>query len=191
VAGAHGAPGRARLAGDVSGQPRGDVEAAGRRDDLPGHGLPRALQLDVGTATPGLFAEPAEVTLPWVEKGKPNSKPVTAGLLFTTPAGAAIRRTTFNDTWRASLMTAGIEQRPDNGCHVLRHTAASAWLAAGVDIRTVAEFLGHNDPGFTLRTYTHFIPDAADRARKAMDAFFSATSPEGSSALVVPSGRST
>jgi integrase len=40
-----------------------------------------------------------------------------------------------------------------------------------VDIRTVAEYLGHSDPGFTLRTYTHLMPDAADRARKAMDAF--------------------
>jgi site-specific recombinase XerD len=37
----------------------------------------------------------------------------------------------------------------DNAMHVLRHTAASAWLAAGVDVRTVAEFLGHADPGFT------------------------------------------
>jgi integrase len=56
--------------------------------------------------------------------------------------------------------------------HVLRHTAASAWLAEGVDINTVAEYLGHEDPGFTLRTYTHLMPSAADRARKAMDAFF-------------------
>jgi integrase len=56
--------------------------------------------------------------------------------------------------------------------HVLRHTAASAWLAEGVDINTVAEYLGHEDPGFTLRTYTHLMPSAADRTRKAMDAFF-------------------
>ncbi|OPG11525.1 tyrosine-type recombinase/integrase [Microbispora sp. GKU 823] len=52
------------------------------------------------------------------------------------------------------------------------HTAASAWLSAGVDIRTVAEYLGHADPSFTLRTYTHLMPNAADRARKAMDTFF-------------------
>jgi hypothetical protein len=60
-------------------------------------------------------------------------------------------------------------------------------LGAGVDIRTVAEFLGHNDPGFTLRTYTHLLPDAADRARKAMDAFFAPSLAEASSALTVPS----
>ena len=36
--------------------------------------------------------------------------------------------------------------------HVLGHTAASAWLANGVDVRTVAEYLGQADPGFTLRS---------------------------------------
>ena len=28
-------------------------------------------------------------------------------------------------------------------------------LQNGVDIRTVSSMLGHADPGFTLRTYTH------------------------------------
>jgi len=28
-------------------------------------------------------------------------------------------------------------------------------LQSGVDIRTVSGMLGHADPGFTLRTYTH------------------------------------
>jgi integrase len=70
--------------------------------------------------------------------------------------------------------------------HVLRHTAASAWLAQGVDIRTVAEYLGHDDPGFTLRVYSHLMPDAADRARRAMNAFFEGTA-DVPSALDVPS----
>lgn len=52
-----------------------------------------------------------------------------------------------------------------------------------MDIRTVAEYLGHSDPGFTLRTYTRLMPDAADRARKAMNLFFA----NGPSAPVVPS----
>jgi integrase len=76
---------------------------------------------------------------------------------------------------------------PKNGCHVMRHTAASAWLAAGVDIRTVAEYLGHADPGFTLRTYSHLMPDAADRARRAMSVFFQGTDVDPS-APDVPSG---
>jgi|SRR5215207_830863 len=87
---------------------------------------------------------------------------------------------------RPTRTVAGIAASRDNGMHVLRHTAASAWLAAGVDIRTAAEYPGHTDPGSTLRTYTHLMPDAADRARKAMDVFFE----EGAaSALDVPSGE--
>lgn len=125
---------------------------------------------------------PVEVTLPWKE---PGGEPVTAALLFTTANGRAVRRNSFNRTWGTALKAARIPGTRENGCHVLRHTAASAWLGAGVDIRTVAEFLGHNDPGFTLRTYTHFMPDSADRARKAMEAFF-APGPDVSSALIVP-----
>ncbi|GII28876.1 hypothetical protein Pmi06nite_23180 [Planotetraspora mira] len=127
---------------------------------------------------------PVEVTLPW---RVPNGEPIAAALLFTTSNGRALRRPSFNRTWQTALKNAGIHGGRENGCHALRHTAASAWLGAGVDIRTVAEFLGHNDPGFTLRTYTHLLPDAADRARKAMDAFFAPGLVEGSSALTVPS----
>jgi integrase len=39
--------------------------------------------------------------------------------------------------------------------HDLRHTFATMALQSGVDIRTVSGMLGHSDPGFTLRTYTH------------------------------------
>lgn len=42
--------------------------------------------------------------------------------------------------------------------HTLRHTFASRQiLEGGVDARTLAEWLGHSDPGFTLRTYVHFF----------------------------------
>jgi integrase len=54
--------------------------------------------------------------------------------------------------------------------HALRHYAASSWLAGGVNIRAVAEYLGHSDPGFTLRVYAHLMPSAADAVRSAMDA---------------------
>ncbi|WP_185949203.1 tyrosine-type recombinase/integrase [Microbispora sp. KK1-11] len=142
---------------------------------------------------------PVAVTLPWVEKGKPRGDLVTAELLFPGPNGGALHRNTFNHKWRVGLERAGIVPPPakgerrkshrEHGCRVLRHTAAPAWLGAGADIRTVAEYLGHSDPGFTLRTYTHLMPNAAERARKAMDAFFTQEQ-TGPSALVVPSGRS-
>lgn len=39
--------------------------------------------------------------------------------------------------------------------HSLRHYAATELLAEGVDVRNVAEILGHADPAFTLRKYVH------------------------------------
>lgn len=55
--------------------------------------------------------------------------------------------------------------------HVLWHTAASAWLSAGISVRAVAEFLG--DAEATVQaTYGHMMPDDRERAGKAMEQFF-------------------
>jgi integrase len=43
-----------------------------------------------------------------------------------------------------------------------------------VSIKDVAEYLGHSDAGFTLRTYTHLMPSSADRMRRAKDAALAA-----------------
>ncbi len=72
---------------------------------------------------------PVKVTLPW---GAPDGKPVTRELMFTTSEGQALNRNAFNRVWRA----AGVDPERGrlNGCHVLRHTAASAWLSAGLSL---------------------------------------------------------
>jgi integrase len=54
--------------------------------------------------------------------------------------------------------------------HQLRHHYASILLAGGVDIRKLPEYLGHHDPGFTLRVYAHLMPDDEDRARRLIGA---------------------
>lgn len=53
--------------------------------------------------------------------------------------------------------------------HALRHYYAPALLEAGVSIRAVSEYLGHADPGFTLRICAHLMPSSDERARQAMD----------------------
>ncbi|WSG72318.1 tyrosine-type recombinase/integrase [Nonomuraea glycinis] len=50
-----------------------------------------------------------------------------------------------------------------------RHYYASVMLAGGVSVRELAKYLGHADPGFTLRVYAHMMPGSHDRARKAID----------------------
>jgi integrase len=63
-------------------------------------------------------------------------------------------------------------------------------LTGGVDIRALAEYLGHTDPGFTLRTYTHLMPSSTDTMRKAVDLALNGQKVDGltrtSSALDVP-----
>ncbi|MFF0147747.1 hypothetical protein [Amycolatopsis sulphurea] len=45
-----------------------------------------------------------------------------------------------------------------------------------VSIKELAEYLGHADAGFTLRTYTHLVPSSPERARQAVDAVFARSS---------------
>ncbi|WP_440068990.1 tyrosine-type recombinase/integrase [Streptosporangium sp. OZ121] len=64
---------------------------------------------------------------------------------------------------------AGIPTTRENGFHMLRHHFASVLLERGVSIKAVADFLGHADPGFTLRTYTHLMPSSEDRMRQVIE----------------------
>lgn len=113
---------------------------------------------------------PVPVTLPW---GAPDGKPVTRELLFTAPDGRALNRNDFNRVWRNAWRPAGIDPARGrlNGCHVLRHTAASAWLSAGLSLAKVAAYFGDTKE-VVLATYAHFMPDDDDRARDIMNAFF-------------------
>ncbi|MBQ1065993.1 MULTISPECIES: tyrosine-type recombinase/integrase [unclassified Micromonospora] len=56
--------------------------------------------------------------------------------------------------------------------HALRHFYASSLLDAGESIKALASYLGHADPGFTLRVYTHLMPASEERTRKAIDNLF-------------------
>jgi integrase len=54
------------------------------------------------------------------------------------------------------------------GAHKLRHTFASMLVACGEDPASVMHQLGHTDPGFTLRVYTHLMarsPEERERLK--------------------------
>lgn len=110
---------------------------------------------------------PEKITLPWRTVDGPL---VTVELIFVTREHTAINRNYFNaKIWKPALRACSIPAVRKNGMHALRHFFASMLLHAGVSIREVAEWLGHNDPGFTLRTYTHLMPQGEDRMRRAVD----------------------
>ncbi|MFE3229110.1 tyrosine-type recombinase/integrase, partial [Nocardia sp. NPDC059228] len=111
------------------------------------------------------------VTLPW---GRPDGDPVTVRLLVVGEDGRIYSGDLFNKLiWRPAFGAAGLTfGRRADGMHALRHYFASVLLSMGCSIKELADFLGHNDPGFTLRTYTHLVPSSLDRARSAIDSAF-------------------
>lgn len=120
---------------------------------------------------------PLEVTLPWMVI---DGKPTTASLLMTSREKKALGRNYFNTyLWRPSLARAGVPDLRENGCHALRHFFASTALHEGETIRAVSEYLGHADPGFTLRTYTHLMEGSSERTKRAIDIAFLGDTEEG------------
>lgn len=85
----------------------------------------------------------------------------------------AVNRVVFNRVaWRPALDTVGVPRGRENGVHALRHFYASVLLDAGENIKALSEYLGHHDPGFTLRTYTHLMPSSEKRTREAVNGAF-------------------
>jgi len=78
-------------------------------------------------------------------------------LVFATPTGEhlsanIVRRAVLDPAAKA----AGV---PWATFHTFRHTTASLLFDAGRNVKVVQEWLGHSDPGFTLRTYVHLMDD--------------------------------
>ncbi|MFE4922630.1 tyrosine-type recombinase/integrase [Streptomyces sp. NPDC056661] len=74
--------------------------------------------------------------------------------------------------WRPALDKVGVPRGRENRMHALRHFYASVLLDAGESIKNLSEYLGHHDPGFTLRTYTHLMPSSERRMREAVNRAF-------------------
>lgn len=87
-------------------------------------------------------------------------------LVFTTGRGTPVSMDNFRQRhWNAMCKAAGI---PDFGFHGLRHTHATLLLKAGVNVKVVAERLGHADVAITMRTYAHVLPTMQASAVEAI-----------------------
>lgn len=61
--------------------------------------------------------------------------------------------------------------------HTFRHTCASLLFEQGRNVKQVQEWLGHSDPGFTLRTYVHLMDEGVGSAA-FMDAAVRVSDPD-------------
>jgi len=89
-------------------------------------------------------------------------------LVFPNTLGGVNRRATLYENFQRHRERAGL---PTMRFHDLRDTAATLMIRAGVDVRTVADILGHADPAMTLRRYAHVLPDMRERAAGVIDSY--------------------
>lgn len=106
--------------------------------------------------------EPPEIAFEYLrtERRRQTEKRLAAGelwsnpdnLVFTDELGHHFAIPTFYERFKRIAASIG---RPDARPHDLRHTAATVAIAAGADIKSVQDLLGHATASFTLNVYAH------------------------------------
>lgn len=86
-----------------------------------------------------------------------------SGLVFTTELGTAVDPRNLLRVIEEAAKDVGVA---GIGVHTLRHSAAVAWLEAGVHIKAVADLLGHSSVAITGDVYGH---TSDETARAAVD----------------------
>lgn len=91
-------------------------------------------------------------------------------LVFTTVHGDPLKGTNVAHMFRKTLERAGLRRRR---FHDLRHGAATLWLAAGADLKTVSALLGHSQISTTANVYTAVLDNLRRTAVDRMAALLS------------------
>jgi integrase len=113
-------------------------------------------------------AQRSQVVLDELAAHVAGYEPGWGGLLFTTPSGGPIWRSTWAQTWATAVRRAGLPT--GTRFHDLRHYYASLLIRHGESMKVVQARLGHASASETLDTYSHLWPDSEDRTREAVDA---------------------
>lgn len=84
--------------------------------------------------------------------------------VFTDEIGGQLTPVVLIHAWNRMQGAAGV---PHVRMHDLRHLHVSLLVRKGLDPRTIADRIGHADPAFTLRRYSHMFEE--QRAAAAID----------------------
>lgn len=95
--------------------------------------------------------------------------PKTSHLVFPGPSGGWLRINFASKTFKAAVAAAGVRKIRQ---YDLRHTSATLLLQAGVNIKVIADRLGHEDPALTLRVYAHALPVMQELAAQAAESLW-------------------
>lgn len=116
----------------------------------------------------------AELRAHWKAQGEQRlklgmGKAPSDALVFARWDGAPRHPDGLTREWSEIMHQIGF---PSVTLHSLRHTHASALIAAGLDVLTISRRLGHGSPAVTLRVYGHLFANTDDRAAQIMEAAF-------------------
>ena len=95
-----------------------------------------------------------------------TGEPATDALVFCDHHGEPISPNHLSIMWRRAIAPLPV---PKVTLHALRHSHASALIAAGVDVVTVSRRLGHGSPNITLSVYAHLMPETDKAAAAAIE----------------------
>jgi integrase len=89
-------------------------------------------------------------------------------LVFCDSEGGHLRKENYAKRhWAPALVRAGLLE--STRFHDLRHTCATLLLLNGLNVRLVADRLGHASPTTTLKIYAHVLPEMNAEAARVMD----------------------
>lgn len=123
--------------------------------------------------------EPPEIAFQYLraERKRQTENRLAAGplwsnpdnLVFTNELGQHYAAPTFYGKFKRIAASIG---RPDARPHDLRHTAATVAIAAGADIKSVQDLLGHATASFTLNVYAHTSDQMKKDAAARMQSYY-------------------
>jgi Phage integrase family len=96
-----------------------------------------------------------------------NGKARSGRFGFCDHEGKPFVPTQFSMAWLRQIRK--FEGIPSVKFHCLRHTHASALIAAGLDVVKVSKRLGHASPTITLNVYAHLFNKNDDGAAQAIE----------------------
>jgi len=93
-----------------------------------------------------------------------------SGYCFTNPDGSGVHPQRFSDWFHQRAKAAGL---PRIRLHDVRHSYATAALAAGLPVKVVSKRIGHANTQITMDLYMHALPsmdqEAADKVAAVID----------------------
>ena len=87
-------------------------------------------------------------------------------VLWNEKTGGPYHPDSLTQKWERFVAKNGL---PPIRLHDLRHSNATALIAAGVNAKVVQHRLGHSDISVTLNTYTHVLPSMDEDAASKLD----------------------